>query len=100
MSTMPALTPSEFPANLRRCLELTSDLTRSRSPLTVLGAVNVLSFAALLARDEAAMIVAVDAAERKLGTTSDTWDFAHHRLGLRFEGSPAGVENRLLPRQC
>ena len=83
-----------IPGNLGRCIELTGDLTRSRSPLTVLGAVNVLSFAALLSRDEAAMIVAVEAAERKLGTTSDTWDFAHHRLGL-LRGEPSRVDRLL-----
>ena len=83
-----------IPGNLRRCIELTSDLTRSRSPLTVLGAVNVLSFAALLSRDEAASIAAVEAAERTLSTTSDTWDIAQHRLGL-LRGEPSRVDRLL-----
>ena len=83
-----------IPGNLRRCIDLTRDLTRSRSALTVSGAVNVLSSAALLSRDEAAIIVAVDAAERKLGTTSDTWDIAQHRLGL-LRGEPSRVERHL-----
>ncbi len=83
-----------IPGNLRRCIELTTDLTRSRSQLTVLGAVNVLSFAALLSRDEASIITAVEAAERKLSTTSDTWDIAQHRLGL-LRGEPSRVDRLL-----
>ena len=62
--------------------------------MTIGAAVNVLSSAALLSRDEAAIIVAVDAAERKLGTTSDTWDIAQHRLGL-LRGEPSRVEHHL-----
>ena len=38
--------------------------------------------------------MAVDAAERKLGTTSDTWDIAQHRLGL-LRGEPSRVERHL-----
>ena len=83
-----------IPGNLRRCIELTSELIRSRSALNVLGAVNVLSFAALLSRDEAAIISAVEAAERKLSTTSDTWDIAQHRLGL-LRGEPSRVDRLL-----
>ncbi len=82
-----------IPGNLRRCIDLSRDLTRSRSAINISGAANVLSFAALLSRDEAAMVVAVDAAERKLGRT-DTWDIAQHRLGL-LRGEPSRVERHL-----
>ena len=79
-----------IPGNLRRCIELTSDLTRSRSPLTVLGAVNVLSFAALLSRDEAAMH------RQRWTPLSESWVRRRTPGTLRstawacFEASPAG----------
>jgi predicted ATPase/class 3 adenylate cyclase/DNA-binding CsgD family transcriptional regulator len=77
--------------NLRRSIDLSSDLTLSRWAMTVSGAANVLSFAGLLSRDEAAIMVAVDAAERKLGTTSSTWDITRHRLNL-LRGEPSRVD--------
>ena len=82
------------PGHLRRCIDLALELTRSRSAVTVSGAVNILSATALLSRDEAALKVAVDTAERKLATTSDTWDIAQHRLGL-LRGEPSRVERHL-----
>jgi predicted ATPase/class 3 adenylate cyclase/DNA-binding CsgD family transcriptional regulator len=82
------------PGNLRRCIDLALELTRSRSTLTVSGAVSILSATALLSRDETALEVAVDTAERKLATTSDTWDIAQHRLGL-LRGEPSRVERHL-----
>jgi predicted ATPase/DNA-binding CsgD family transcriptional regulator len=83
-----------MPGDLRLCIELTRDLTLSRSAVTIGAAVNVLSSAALLSRDESAIIVAVDAAERKLGMTSPTSDIAQHRLGL-LRGEPSRVEHYL-----
>jgi predicted ATPase/class 3 adenylate cyclase/DNA-binding CsgD family transcriptional regulator len=82
------------PGNIRRCIELATELTRSRSGITVAGAINVLSGSALLARDEDALILAVETAEERLGTTSPTWELAAHRLGL-LRGKPSRVERQL-----
>jgi predicted ATPase/class 3 adenylate cyclase/DNA-binding CsgD family transcriptional regulator len=82
------------PGNLRRCIDLALELTHSRSAETVSGAVSILSGAALLSRDETALEAAVDTAERKLATTSDTWDIAQHRLAL-LRGEPSRVERHL-----
>ncbi|MGH3156389.1 MAG: LuxR C-terminal-related transcriptional regulator, partial [Streptosporangiaceae bacterium] len=82
------------PGNLRRCIDLAVEMTRSRSPVIVSGAISILSAAALLCRDETALETAVDTAERKLATRSDTWDIAQHRLGL-LRGEPSRVERHL-----
>ena len=82
------------PGNLRRCIDAAFELTRSRSAITLAAAVNMLSASALLARDEAALCVAVDTAERKLAKPSDTWEIAHHRLGL-LRGEPSQVARHL-----
>ena len=82
------------PGNLRRCIDAAFELTRSRSAITLAAAVNMLSASALLARDEAALCVALDTAERKLAKPSDTWEIAHHRLGL-LRGEPSQVARHL-----
>ncbi len=82
------------PGNIRRCIALATELTRSPSGITVAGAINVLSGSALLAMDEEALTLAVETAERRLGTTSPTWDIAEHRLGL-LRGKASRVEHHL-----
>jgi DNA-binding CsgD family transcriptional regulator len=57
----------------------------------------MLSGSALLARDEIALELAVDAAERRLGAFSPTWAIASHRLSL-IHGAPSRVDPHLRDR--
>jgi predicted ATPase/class 3 adenylate cyclase/DNA-binding CsgD family transcriptional regulator len=84
--------------DLRRCVDLMIELSRSRDALLVVGAVNILSASALLSGDDEALAAAADTAERKLISRSITADniveWPRHRLGLR-RGEPSRVEPAL-----
>jgi DNA-binding CsgD family transcriptional regulator len=80
--------------DLRGCINLSLELTRSPSPVVLWSALSFLSQSALLARDEEALLVAAEAARRITtgsGTASLTEGAVQHRLGL-LRGEPSLVE--------
>jgi predicted ATPase/class 3 adenylate cyclase/DNA-binding CsgD family transcriptional regulator len=83
--------------DLARGIELTRELVESRFSALWTGAMRVLSFAALLARDGEALRVAAHAGDRVQHNAPGPalWIYnARHRLGM-LEGQPSLVDDRL-----
>jgi predicted ATPase/DNA-binding CsgD family transcriptional regulator len=83
--------------DLRRCIHLTAEVINDGSSQAVSDAVNIIGGAALLARDEQALQLAVERAEgmtRKNAALPGVADDARHRLDL-LEGGPSTVDDRI-----